>query len=72
MNHFIADKEIWLASYLIGKMATVTDMYATVFCILSDEKEKLDALKTLACLEYLVIRDNGKILTSKGFPGLLE
>lgn len=72
VNHFIAKEEVWAASYLTGKTATITDMYATVFCILANEPEKLEALKIALCLEYLVIKDDGKIIISKNFPALLE
>jgi thiamine biosynthesis lipoprotein len=67
VNHFIAPHDIWAASYLTGKTATVTDMYATVFCILSQKEEQLLSFSTTQHLEYFVIKNDGKTIASKGF-----
>lgn len=76
VNHFVntdegAD-EVWAASYVVGKSTTIADIYATVFCILSQQKQKLESFATRAHLEYVVIGDDGNIFVSKGFPKFLE
>ncbi len=72
VNHFIADDEVWAASYVVGDNATITDMYATVFCILADKKEILESLATASHVEYIVLPSTNKMLISKGFPALME
>lgn len=72
VNHFIAEKEVWAVSYLVGKNTAVTDMYATVFCIIANKKEMLDKLSRQEHLEYVVINEEGERLVSKGFPGIFE
>lgn len=72
VNHFIAEKEVWSASYVIGDDTTTTDMYATVFCILADEKTLVEKLSATTHLEYIVICDDGKTLISKGFYDFLK
>lgn len=67
VNHFIAPVDIWSASYVLGPDATTTDMYATVFCILAKEEATIEAFSMMSHLEYLVIKDDGKTLISKGF-----
>ena len=67
VNHFIANNEVWAASYVVAKTATLADIYATVFCIISEDKNKISQLSTLSHLEYLIINKQGEKLASKGF-----
>jgi thiamine biosynthesis lipoprotein len=71
VNHFITSTtDVWSASYLIGPTATTTDMYATVFCICAQNETQLEKFSTISHVEYFVIKNDGKTITSKGFPVL--
>ena len=72
VNHFIADKEIWAASYVIGNTATMADMYATVFCILADTPSSLERFAKDNTLDYIVINERGTMTKSDNFPPFLE
>jgi thiamine biosynthesis lipoprotein len=67
VNHFIAPTDVWAASYLTGPTTTITDMYATVFCICAQNESQLEKFSTISHVEYFVIKNDGKTLTSKGF-----
>lgn len=71
VNHFIADKEVWAASYVLGDIATTTDMCATVYCIESDNKEAMDTLSQITATDYMVITKDGILLKSHNFPNAL-
>jgi thiamine biosynthesis lipoprotein len=71
VNHFIASDEVWAASYCIGETATITDMYATVFCIIANKKDTLEKIAISQHIDYCVIGDDGKIVISKRFPSFL-
>lgn len=68
VNHFIAERDVWAASYLVGENTTTTDMFATVFCIIANENEMLERFSKHEHIEYVVINDVGKMLVSKAFP----
>lgn len=76
VNHFInnngSKREVWAASYVVGKSTTIADIYATVFCILANEKQKIEGFAIRAHLEYVVIGEDGNLFVSKGFPEFLE
>ena len=67
VNHFIADKEVWAASYVLSDTATIADMYATVFCIESNNKQELDRLAQTTEVDYTVITKEGEMIQSEGF-----
>lgn len=67
VNHFIGEGEVWAASYVIGDTAGITDMFATVACILSAKKEELARIAKELLLEYMVITKNGDVYKSDGF-----
>jgi thiamine biosynthesis lipoprotein len=71
VNHFIAEKEIWAASYVICDTTTKADIYATVFCILAHDKTKIDTLSLRNNLEYVVIDDAENAYISRGFPDFI-
>lgn len=71
-NHFISDRPVIAASYVVGDNATEADVYATVLCILSDDKEKLERImknKNIKNkkLEYLVFDKNADKIVSDNF-----
>ncbi len=70
VNHFIADKEVWAASYVLSDTATIADIYATVCCIQSDTNNELENLAREARFKFAVINKNGKMLTSSQFPSI--
>jgi thiamine biosynthesis lipoprotein len=72
VNHFIAEKEVWAASFVLGPTTTMADMYATVFCILSDNKDLLKELSKKETLDYLVIDSNGVTAKSSSFPSFIQ
>ncbi len=72
VNHFIADKEVWAASYVLADTATIADIYATVYCIESDNEERLMRLSRRTTTEYTVITREGKILQSDHFRKIIR
>lgn len=72
VNHFIADKEVWAASYVLADTTTIADMYATVYCIESDNEEVLKELAEHTKTEYTVISKEGLLLQSEGFKGKVK
>jgi thiamine biosynthesis lipoprotein len=67
VNHFIGDKEVWAVSYITASSTTYADIYATVFCLLSEQEEKLAKLAKKHSLDYLVINEEGKVFGSPFF-----
>ena len=68
VNHFIADKEVWAASYVLAKTTTIADMYATICCIDGDNDAKLSLYEHKAHIDYVVITGDDIKKTSSTFP----
>ena len=72
VNHFIAHRDVWAASYVLGTTATLADMYATVYCIESTDQESLERIAKETGTEYLVITEEGKMLHTDGFKNQIH
>lgn len=73
VNHFIGDnEEVWATSYVVGGNATITDIFATVACILSSQESKLINVANEFSVEYFVVNKAGQIYKSTDFPELME
>lgn len=72
VNHFIANKEIWAASYVLAPSATIADIYATVCCIESDNDQALHNLKEKTNIKYVVITGKAIKKISTGFPTISD
>ncbi len=66
-NHFVSDKEVVAAAYVVAKDTTIADMLATVFCILAEEEGQIKKIAEIYSAEYLVIGTDGKVLQSDQF-----
>jgi thiamine biosynthesis lipoprotein len=67
VNHFVSDKEVWAASYVIADTTVTADIFATVACILSLDQEKLKRVAESFSAEYLVINQEGDMYKSENF-----
>ena len=63
-NHFITPdgSEVWAASYIVGDDAATADVAATIACILSNQKEKLEQVMNRLSVQYYVINERGERL----------
>lgn len=67
VNHFVSDNEVWAASYVVADRTVIADIFATVACILSLDREKLQRVATTFSTEYLVINQEGDMYRSENF-----
>lgn len=71
VNHFIGDdEEVWASSYVISDGATNADIFATVACLISSNKDKLIDYSKDFNVDYFVINKEGNIYRSNNFPEL--
>ena len=71
VNHFISDdEEVWASSYVVSDNATNADIFATVACLLSSNKDKLSDYSKDFNVDYFVINKEGNIYRSDNFPEL--
>ncbi len=74
-NHFITQdgSEVWAASYVVGKKATVVDMMATVFCIIAKNHTDITKYEESMHVSALVYEElSGEWTGSLVFNSLLS